>query len=190
MSHAQLVIIGAAAIVVYLFVFMAIWASRYTKVGLNQVLIVSGRQVQLPDGKRVGFRIVKAGGTFVWPVFERADVLSLEVFTVEMPKSRVRTAQGEAVEVDCVAQTKIKGDDISIIAAAEHFLSKSTEDVKSIVKPVLEKHLRAILGSFGKEAICQNFEAFADNVQAAASVDLGKMGLGIVSFTIQDLRTV
>src|SRR5207247_2915881 len=84
------------------FVFAFIWASRYVKVGPSQVLIVSGRQRQLPDGTRVGFRLVKGGGTFVFPVVEKVDVLSLEVFRVEMPKSKARTAKGVSVETDCV----------------------------------------------------------------------------------------
>lgn len=49
------IILGVVAIVFVMFVFAAVWASRYVKVGPNQVLIVSGRQRQLPDGTRVGF---------------------------------------------------------------------------------------------------------------------------------------
>ena len=54
-----------AALFVF-FVFFGIWASRYTKVGPNQVLVISGRKHQMadPDGnvRDVGFRIVKGGG--------------------------------------------------------------------------------------------------------------------------------
>jgi hypothetical protein len=64
---------------------------RYAKVGPNQVLIVSGRKHHLPDGTSVGFRIVKGGGTFVFPIIEKLDVLSLEVLTIEMPKCKVPT---------------------------------------------------------------------------------------------------
>jgi uncharacterized membrane protein YqiK len=79
MNHQLIPILAAAAIVFVTLVFMAIALSRYVKVGPNQVLIVSGRKVQLPDGRCVGFRMVKGGGTFVFPIIERADVLSLEV---------------------------------------------------------------------------------------------------------------
>src|SRR6266568_2070891 len=108
--NSTIIIIVVVGIVLYIFVFAAIWASRYVKVGPNQVLIVSGRQRQLPDGTRVGFRLVKGGGTFVFPVVEKVDVLSLEVFSIEMPKLKARAAKGVTVETDCVAQVKIKGD--------------------------------------------------------------------------------
>src|SRR5690242_21113228 len=58
-----LVIGGVAAFLFVFFMFVAIWASRYTKVGPNQVLVISGRKHRIsdPDGtiRDVGFRIVK-----------------------------------------------------------------------------------------------------------------------------------
>jgi flotillin len=188
MNSQYLIILTMAAMVLVVFVFVAIWASRFVKVGPNQVLIVSGRQVCLPDGRIVGFRMVKGGGTFVFPVIEKAEVLSLEVFSIDMPKSKVPTAHGRPVELDCVAQVKIRGDDASILAAAEHLLSKSEGDRKNMVRLVLEKHLRAVLGSVSIEQVEQDPGACADRVQAAASEDLGKMGLDVVSFTIQEVR--
>src|ERR1039457_7475944 len=65
MNPQYLTILAIAFVVVWIFAAIAIWLSRYTKVGPNQVLIVSGRKVQLPDGRFIGFRIVKGGGTFV-----------------------------------------------------------------------------------------------------------------------------
>ena len=38
-----------------------------------------------------------------FPVVERADVLSLEVTTIKLPRSRAQTAGGRAVEVDGAA---------------------------------------------------------------------------------------
>ena len=182
------VILAAAAMGLIVSVFAAVWASRYVKVGPNRVLIVSGRQHQLADGTRRGFRIVKGGGTFVVPVIEKAEVLSLEVITIEMPTCRGRTAKGVPGEADCLAQVKIKGDDASILAAAEHFLSKDEGEVKNIVRPVLEKHLRTILSSLSVEEVDRDLEACAKRVEGAASQDLGNMGLGIVSFTIRPVR--
>jgi flotillin len=182
------VIVAAGGMVLVIIVFMAIWASRFVKVGPNQVLIVSGRKVQLPDGRIVGFRIVKGGGTFVFPVIERTDVLSLEVVTVEMPRSKAQTAGGRAVEADCSAQIKINSDDASIAAAAEHFLNKSQTEIKNIARPILEKHLSCALGTLSNEEAIQNPAACAARVQTSASTDLGKMGLSLISFTIRNAR--
>ena len=56
-------IIGVIGAVIFvIFAFVLIWASRYTKAGPNQVLIISGSKRKLtdPDGnvREVGFRVV------------------------------------------------------------------------------------------------------------------------------------
>ena len=188
MNPQYVIILAAAAMAVVVFLFAAIWVSRFVKVGPNQVLIVSGRKVQLPDGRSVGYRMVKGGGTFVFPVVERADVLSLEVINVEMPRSKAQTASGHAVQADCVAQVKINSDDVSLVAAMEHFLSKGQPEIATVVRPVLEKHLSAVLAGTSFEAASQNPAACAALVQAAASGDLGPMGLSILGFAMRNVR--
>src|SRR5712671_4354244 len=186
------VVMAVVGIVVVVFVFLAIWAGRYTKVGPNQVIVVSGRKHRYadPDGtiQARGFRIVKGGGTFVLPVIEKVDILSLELLTIDVQTPEVYTSKGVPVKVDGVAQIKVKGDDISIYTAAEQFLSKPTDEIKNIAMQTLEGHLRAILGTMTVEEIYQNRDAFASKVQEVAAGDMANMGLGIVSFTIRDIR--
>jgi len=186
------VAVAVVGLVIVVFVFLAIWAGRYTKVGPNQVLIVSGRKhrYQDPDGtvQSRGFRVVKGGGTFVLPVFEKVDILSLELLTIDVQTPEVYTSKGVPVRVDGVAQIKVKGDDISISTAAEQFLSKGTDEIKNIATQTLEGHLRAILGTMTVEDIYQNRDAFASKVQEVAAGDMANMGLSIVSFTIRDIR--
>ena len=186
-------LIGAVGVILLVvFLFLIIWASRYTKVGPNQVLVISGRKRHMvdPDGtlRDVGFRIVKGGGVFVYPIIEKVDILSLELLTIDVQTPEVYTSKGVPVLVDGVAQIKVKGDDVSIATAAEQFLSKGTEDIKNIATQTLEGHLRAILGTMTVEDIYQNRDAFASKVQEVAAGDMANMGLGIVSFTIRDIR--
>ena len=189
MGVAALVTVG---ILFVIFVFIITWASRYTKVGPNEVLIVSGRKKKVidPDGieRERGFRIVKGGGTFVVPVVEKVDILSLELLTIDVQTPEVYTSKGVPVKVDGVAQIKVKGDDISIATAAEQFLSKDTAAIMNIAMQTMEGHLRAILGTMTVEEIYQNRDAFAAKVQEVAAGDMANMGLGIVSFTIRDIR--
>src|SRR5258706_10068792 len=185
-------VVGFVGIVFVFFVFLAFGAGRYTKVGPNQVLVVSGRKHSYrdPDGtvQSRGFRIKKGGGTFVIPIMEKVDILSLELMTIDVQTPEVYTSKGVPVKVDGVAQIKVKGDDISIATAAEQFLSKSTDEIKSVAMQTLEGHLRAILGTMTVEEIYQNRDAFASKVQEVAAGDMANMGLGIVSFTIRDIR--
>ena len=193
LSTTTMVIGSVVAFLIVFFMFVGIWASRYTKVGPNQVLVISGRKHRItdPDGivREVGFRVVKGGGVFVWPVYEKVDILSLELLTIDVQQEQdVYTSKGVPVRVDGVAQIKVKGDDVSIATAAEQFLSKGTEEIKNIAMQTLEGHLRAILGTMTVEDIYQNRDAFASKVQEVAAGDMANMGLSIVSFTIRDIK--
>ena len=183
---------AVVGIVVGIFLFMVVWSSRYTKVGPNEVLVVSGCKHTFTDegGQRFerGFRIVKGGGTFILPVIEMSNTLSLELLTIDVQTPEVYTSKGVPVRVDGVAQIKVKGDDISIATAAEQFLSKGTEEIRNIAMQTLEGHLRAILGTMTVEDIYQNRDQFAQKVQEVAAGDMANMGLGIVSFTIRDIK--
>jgi flotillin len=187
------VLIVVAGIIFVLFVVLGVYASRYKKVGPNQVLVISGRQHTIIDPatrkkEKIGFRIVKGGGVFIWPVVERVDVLSLEIMTIDVQTPEVYTEMGVPVTVDGVAQIKIKGDAISIRTAAEQFLSKNTAEVKGVAHETLAGHLRAILGTMTVEDIYKDRDAFAQRVQEVSSMDMANMGLDIVSFTIKDIR--
>jgi len=176
-------------------IFLLLFAisKRYTKVGPNEVLIVSGIRHKIRDAETgekvsIGFRIVKGGGTFVLPVFERVDRLSLELFTLDVNTPEVYTKQGVPVLVDGVAQVKVRGDDVSIRTASEQFLSKGIHDIMNIALQTMEGHLRAILGTMTVEEIYSNRDAFATRVQDVAALDMANMGLVVVSFTIRDIR--
>jgi flotillin len=180
--------------VFFLFLVLAfVYSARYKKVGPNEVLIISGRRVLVPDattGERVrrSFRVVRGGGAFIWPVLERVDNLSLELMTIEVVTTNVYTSQGVPVTVDGVAQVKVGSDDVSIITAAEQFLSKSTTQIQNVALQTLEGHLRAILGNLSVEEIYRDRDKFAQRVQEVSALDMKNMGLTIVSFTIKNIH--
>jgi len=189
-GHLIPLIVGGVVTVVILFI--VVYASRYVKAGPNEVLVISGRRraMMTADGRReaVGFRVRVGGGAFVWPIFERVDLLSLELMTLEVKTPEVYTEQGVPIMVDGVAQIKVQGTDLAIRAAAERFLGMGRQEIGNIALQTLEGHLRAILGMLTVEQVYKNRDMFAQRVQEVSASDLANMGLVIDSFTIRDIR--
>jgi flotillin len=186
-------VLAVFALFFVLLVLAFVYASRYKKVGPNEVLIISGRGVMVSDPAtgqpvRRSFRVVRGGGTFIWPIVERVDNLSLELMTIEVVTTNVYTSQGVPVTVDGVAQVKVGSDDVSIVTAAEQFLSKSTAQIQNVALQTLEGHLRAILGALSVEEIYRDRDKFAQRVQEVSALDMKNMGLTIVSFTIKNIH--
>lgn len=180
------ILVGAFAVVLIL-ILIAVFVSRYVKVGPDEALIVSGRKKRLPNGQVVGFRIVRGGATFVWPIFEVAKTISLRIMPLDV-NSSAYTSQGVQVSVDGIAQVKIDSNQEAIATAAEQFLSLKEEEIKRIATQTLEGHLRSIVGNLTVEEINQNRDAFAQKVQELAAADLANMGLRIISFTIREIN--
>ena len=72
--------------------------------------------------------------------------LSLEVMTLTPRCEHVETAQGVPLTVTGVAQCKVMTEREFLATAAEQFLGKEVDHVKSVILQTLEGHLRAILG--------------------------------------------
>ena len=183
------------AIGVVAFVLLAVilvYISKYKTVGPDEALIVTGSYLGTKNvhtdesGNRI--KIIRGGGTFVFPVFQQAEPLSLLSSKLEVTTPEVYTEQGVPVMADGTAIIKIGGSISEIATAAEQFLGKSKADRENEAKEVLEGHLRSILGSMTVEEIYKNRDKFSQEVQRVASQDLAKMGLIIVSFTIKDVR--
>ncbi|PTM53319.1 flotillin family protein [Desmospora activa] len=167
------------------------WA-RYKTVGADEALVVTGsllgRKNVLSDDSGKKMKIIRGGGAFILPIFQRAERLSLLSHKLTVSTPEVYTEQGVPVMADGVAIIKIGGSLEDVATAGEQFMGKAVDVLKDEAEEVLEGHLRAILGTMTVEEIYKNRERFAQEVQSVAAKDLKKMGLQIVSFTIKDVR--
>src|SRR3954462_15840147 len=155
-------------------------ASLYRKAGPHEALIVYGFR---------GTRIVKGHGTVIFPMVESYHELSLELMSFDVaPAQDLYTKQGVAVTVEAVAQIKVKSDIQSIQTAAEQFLTKTMDRRESLIKLVMEGHLRGIIGQLAVEQIVKEPEMVAERMRGTCADDMNKMGLEVVSFTIKEVR--
>lgn len=187
----EYLVIPSIVVGVFIVLGLAFWA-RYKTVSPDEAMVVTGSflgssNVAADDsGRRI--KIVRGGGAFILPIFQRAEFLSLLSMKLDVSTPEVYTEQGVPVMADGVAIIKIGGSIEDVATAAEQFMGKPVEALKSEAQEVLEGHLRAILGSMTVEEVYRNRDRFAQEVQSVAAKDLKKMGLQIVSFTIKDLR--
>ncbi|MYA59690.1 MAG: flotillin family protein [Chloroflexi bacterium] len=149
-------------------------------VGPNHALIVSGGSAQP--------RLKVGGRMFVLPILQKAQIISLEVMTLQVNTARVYTKEGVSVSVDGVAQVKVGRSEEAIRTAAEQFLGKNARQIAEIALQTLEGQQRAILGTMTVEDIYRDRVAFAEQVRDVAATDMTNMGLEIVSFSIRDIQ--
>jgi flotillin len=171
------VVIG---LVVVVLAALGLLASMFHKVGPNQALVVYGLG---------GTKVVKGGGAVVWPLIQSSRGLSLELMSFDVaPTQDLYTSQGVAVNVEAVTQIKVKSDPVSILTASEQFLNKTPAERESLIRLVMEGHLRGIVGQLTVEQIVKEPEMVADRMRSNVAADVSKMGLEVISFTIREVR--
>lgn len=186
------VLVAVGIFVFILLMLLVVFISKYQTAKPDEALIISGSYLGTKNvhrdesGNKV--KIVRGGGAFVLPVFQRSNRLSLLSSKLDVSTPEVYTEQGVPVMADGTSIIKIGSSVEEIATAAEQFLSKTREELENEAREVLEGHLRSILGSMTVEEIYQNRDKFSQSVQEVASVDLAKMGLVIVSFTIKEVK--
>jgi len=177
-----LIIAGGVLLALALIAF-AIWAHQYTKVGPNEVLIISGRRGR----KEPGYRIVRGGGTYVRPFREKVERLSLELMQFDVRSAETYTMHGVPVQVDGVCMVKIASSDQGISRASEQFLSRGREDIVRTAMQTVEGHMRAAIGALSIEDIYRERQRLVAAVRTMAGPDLDRMGLEILSITIRNV---
>jgi flotillin len=170
----------AGLLIIVLFFVMGILAKMFRKAGPHEAIIVYGFR---------GPRIIKGGGTIIFPMVESAKELSLELMSFDVaPQQDLYTKQGVAVTVEAVAQIKVKSDQESILTAAEQFLTKTPDMREGLIRLVMEGHLRGIIGQLTVEQIVKEPEMVSDRMRSTCADDMNKMGLEVISFTIKEVR--
>jgi flotillin len=170
----------AGLTVVALLLIMGIVARMYRKAGPHEALIVYGFR---------GTRIIKGGGTIIFPMVEQCRDLSLELMSFDVaPQQSLYSNQGVALTVEAVAQLKVKSDPVSIRTAAEQFLTKRPEQREGLIRLVMEGHLRGIIGQLTVEQIVKEPEMVGGRMRSTCAEDMSKMGLEVVSFTLKEVR--
>jgi flotillin len=187
-SDRSLLLIAVGAMMLAVLAFAAIFASRFARVGPNQVLIVSGRKrlVTLSNGttRAVGFRVVKGGGTFVFPIFERVDVLSLELRELRSRWHDLRSRDGVPLQVECAAQFKIGGDDARLELAAERYLTSNPDQIKQVAGTIIEAELRGLLASTTADEAVNGLAKLTARAREAAARSLAGAGLELANFSL------
>jgi len=181
------------AIVVVLFVVILIWANNYRKAPPNAALLISGgvgQFLRLPDGRRVkvGFRIIPPGtGTFIWPVIERVDSISLELVQLDS-RFDLHSADSAPLAAAYTAQVKVGSDELSIARAAERFLSKAPREIAAMALLILDDGVRTALSGMRAVELATPREMLAARLRQELALRLEEAGISLEQFVINELR--
>ncbi|MCB9641143.1 MAG: hypothetical protein H6727_19755 [Myxococcales bacterium] len=154
----------------------------------NEVVIITGRQRKQADGSFRGYRILRGGRGFKFPIVESVSRLSLTNMLIEMRLNKALTRGIIPIQVMAQASVKIgSSDNDGLPNAIERFLGKNLMDVAAVARESIEGTLRGVLASVTPEEANIRRLEIADEVAKEARKDLQRLGLILDFFKIQDI---
>ncbi len=158
---------------------IAFLCSIYRVAEIDKALIVTG-------GKEP--RIIVSGGSFVMPIFRKAQYFDLCMLTVTADKDEVKTKTSVPIVIDWTAQIRPDTENLANLRKAiVSFKERGQDGIKNDVKLTLTGAVRDIVAAMTPEEVLRDKVIFADNVKKIVADEMMNMGMELVSLNIQDI---
>lgn len=151
----------------------------------NEILVFSGRQNVLADGRKVGFRVVFGGRAFRMPLLETVERMDVSLITVSMTVQGAYSEGGIPLNMHAIANVKVSSNPKFVGNAIERFLGRGRNEIGRVAKETLEGHLRGVLATMTPEEVNQDRLKFAGQLSNEVEDDLAKLGLELDTLKIQ-----
>lgn len=169
--------VGIAIVaIVVLIVFLC---CIYRVADIDKVLIITG-------GKEPKIKV--SGGSFVMPIFRKAQYFDLCMLTVSADKDEIRTITSVPIVTDWTAQIRPDTSNIdNLKKAIISFKERGQKGIINDVKLTLTGAVRDIVASMTPEAVLRDKAEFAQKVRDTVADEMSNMGMELVSLNIQDI---
>lgn len=167
--------IGVGALV-FLIIFLC---SIYRVADIDKALIITG-------GKEPVIKV--SGGSFVIPIFRKAQYFDLCMLTVKADRDEIRTITSVPIVTDWTAQIRPDTNDMANLKKAiVSFKERGQDGIIQDVKLTLTGAVRDIVASMTPEAVLRDKAEFAQKVRETVEDEMRNMGMELVSLNIQDI---
>jgi len=151
----------------------------------SELLVISGKRAD----EHKGYRTLIGGRTFVWPIIEKIDRLSLHNMQVGLEvKAQAGGGTMILITVTGVANVKVSSDADVRGNAIERFLGQPSTEMQRVARETLEGGLRAVIGKMTPEEIVEDRDKFVATVMNEVTDDFRKLGMVIDSVNIQNVH--
>ena len=160
-----------------------LFVRRYKRCPANRVLVISGR---VGTGKSA--RVISGGGTFVWPVIQEYDFLSLVPLQIDINLTDALSLENIRVKVPSQVTVAVGDTEDYQQNAASRLLNLRAEEVRELASNIIFGQMRQVIASMKIEDINRDRDGFRANIEHALEPELKKIGLKLINVNIKDLN--
>ncbi|MBQ9733684.1 MAG: flotillin family protein, partial [Clostridia bacterium] len=172
-----LIPVGIALLVIV--AIICFLCSIYKVADIDKALIITG-------GKEPIIKV--SGGSFVIPIFRKAQYFDLCMLTVKADRDEIRTITSVPIVTDWTAQIRPDVNNMANLKKAiMSFKERGQDGIITDVKLTLTGAVRDIVASMTPEAVLRDKAEFAQKVRETVEDEMRNMGMELVSLNIQDI---
>ena len=164
------------------FGFLIFLAKRYKRCPSNKILVIYGK-VRAGESAKC----LHGGGSFVWPLIQDYDFLSLDPMQIEIPLKGALSAENIRVNVPSVFTVAIGTDEATMNNAAIRLLGLENAQITRQAEDMIFGQLRQVIASMGIEEINRDRDKFLESILRSLEPELRKIGLVLINVNITDL---
>ena len=165
------------------FSFLMVIARRYKRCPSNRILVIYGKTSAGRSAK-----CMHGGGTFVWPLIQNYEFMSLDPVQIEIPLAGALSIENIRVSVPSVFTVAIGTDQETMQNAAERLLGLKTPEIVKQAEDMIFGQLRQVIASMRIEEINKDRDIFLSKVQSSLEPELKKIGLVLINVNIKDIK--
>lgn len=184
------VVVGSVGLLMAVMVIIGIVRQFMFICQPNEILVFSGRERVLPNGQKVGYRVIFGGRAYRWPFLEQVERMDLQTMEVEVQARNAFCKGGIRLNADAIANVKISDDPRFVGNAIERFLGQDRDEIRQVAKNTLEGLLRSVLATLTPEEVNEDRLKFAESLANEAEKDLNKLGLHLDTFNIHSVSDI
>ena len=154
----------------------------------NELVVIAGRQRRQKDGTVRGYRTIRGGRGFKWPLVESIARLPLTTHPTQIELENAMCQGMIPVSVEGRATVKLAGrPEDGMEAAIERFLNKGPDAVTKTAQQTLEGALRGVIATVSPEEANTRRLELAEQTASRAREDLRRLGIVLDFFVITDV---
>ena len=186
LMYAAFVVIAAALVT---FTVLMLVVKRYKRCPSNRVLVIYGKTGgAAEEGQGQAVKCLHGGASFVWPLIQDHDYLSLDPIQIEIPLRGALSMENIRVNVPSVFTVAVGTTPELMNNAAIRLLGLGTEEIKSQAQEIIFGQLRQVIASMRIEDINRDRDTFLSHVQNSVEPELRKIGLVLINVNITDIQ--
>ncbi|MFT7668016.1 MAG: flotillin [Planctomycetota bacterium] len=175
--------VGIIVSLLLLFLFFAIFVVRqYKRCPSNRVLVIYGKV-----GGASAARCLHGGGTFIIPLIQDFEYLSLEPQVIEIPLEGALSLNNIRVNVPATFTVGISTDDVLMNNAAERLLGLPDSKIREQAQDIILGQLRLVIATLSIEEINKDREKFMALINENVAQEINKIGLDLINVNVRDI---